>query len=97
RSGAGVRGGRAEADVGVELGARRLELYVGDRLRDSARHEPVRDVAVTLADVPLARRERADLEPGVTGEQADEALPDRAGGAEDRDAPLTAHGGKSDA
>src|SRR2546427_2799773 len=87
----GVRRERAEADVGIELRARRLELYVGDRLRDSARHEPVRDVAVTLADVPLARRERADLEPGMADEQADEALPDRAGGAEDRDAPLTAH------
>ena len=84
-------------NLGIEIGPRRLDAHVGDLRGHVLAEVPRRDVAVALAGVALGRRDRGELEPWVTGEQADEALPDRAGGAEDRDAPLTAHGVKSDA
>jgi hypothetical protein len=46
---------------------------------------------VALAGAALGGRERGQLEPRVVGQQADETLPDRARGAEDRDRPLLRH------
>src|SRR5205814_9867100 len=50
---------------------------------------PWRHVAVPFAGLRVARRERGDLEPGVALKQPDEALPDRARRAEDRDFALS--------
>ena len=79
---------RGEADLGIEIRSRRLEAHVGDLGGHVLAEVPGRDVAVPLAGVPLGGRERGQLEPRMPREQADEALPDRARGAEDRDLTL---------
>ena len=83
---------RREADLGVEVRARRLQRHargVGGHL---ARPVPWRDVAVALARLRIARGEGADLEPGMTLQKADEPLPHGPGRAEDRDLPFTHRG-----
>ena len=80
-----VGGQRGEADFGVDVGGGRLERHFGHACRHLAGPMPRRDVAVALAGLRLARRERADLEPGMALQEPDETLPHRSGGAEDGD------------
>src|SRR5947209_20483174 len=79
---------RRDADLRVAVGPRRLEGHVGYGRGHIASPVPRRDVAVALPGLAVARSQGADLKPGVTREQPDETLPDRAGGPEDRDLAL---------
>ena len=62
-----------------------FDLHGGNRFRHLACEAPLSGVAVELARGTVAGAEECDVEPGMTLQETDEALPHHPGGSEDPD------------
>jgi len=82
---------RAEHDRAGERRGALLDRHAGDALRDRDLLPPADDLPVALARAGGGRGHGGDLEPGMVGEEADELLAHRAGGAQHGDRDLCCH------